>query len=63
MAVLEGIPCEEDQVDLFLQRGVDDEIQRPKEIHDPHRQPGFRVPAAVIGHVDVGVGEVQEANA
>ena len=58
--VLVGIPGKNDQINFFGNGGVDDGIEGFKEIQDAQRQARFRVVAAIIGHVDMRVGEVQE---
>jgi hypothetical protein len=60
-AILIGVASEDDQVNLLLDGGIDDGIQGAEEVHDAHGQPGLRVVATIVGHVDMGVGEVEDA--
>ncbi len=55
-----GVASENDQIDLLVNGGVDDEIQRFQEVHHALGQPGHGVVMTVIGHVDVGISKVQE---
>ena len=59
-AVLVGIPGKDDQVHFFGDGRLDDGIQGLEEIQHAQRQARFGVVAAIIGHVDVRVGEMQE---
>lgn len=55
-----GVASKNDQVDLLVNGGVDDEIQGFQEVHHALGQPGSSVVLTVIGHVDVGISKVQE---
>ena len=59
-AVTVGIPGKDDQVHFFQDGCIDDDIQGLKEIQDPERQPVLWIVAAIVGHVDVRVGKMQE---
>ena len=61
IAILVSVAGEDDQVNFFADGSVDDLIQRVKEIHHAHRQGGFLVATAVIGHVDMGIRKMQDA--
>ena len=58
IAVFISIPRKDDQVNFFGDGRIHDFIQRLEEIHHPQRESGLRVVAAVVGHVDMGVGEM-----
>ncbi len=59
-AVFIGIPGKQYQIDLLGDGGIDNRIQRFQEIHHPHRQTGLRVMPAVVGHIDVCVGKMED---
>ena len=55
-----GIASKNDQVDVFINGSVDDEIQGFQEVHHALGQSGRSVVLTVIGHVDMGISKVQE---
>ena len=55
-----GVAGENDQVDLLVNGGFNDEIKGFQEVHHALGQPGRGVVLTVIGHVDVGISKVQE---
>ena len=61
-AVFERVAREEHQIDLFFDGRLDNDIQRAQEIHHPHGQAGFGVVLAPVEHVDMGIGEVENAH-
>ncbi len=58
--VFVGIPGEDDQVDFFRYGSLDDGIEGFQEIQHAQRQARFGVVPAVVGHINVRIGEVQE---
>ena len=55
-----GVAGENDQVDLLVNGGFNDEIKGFQEVHHALGQPGRGVMLTVIGHVDVGISKMQE---
>ena len=58
--VLVGIAGEDDQIDLFADGGFDDGVQRLQEVEHPQRKAGRGIMPAVVLHIDVRVGEVEQ---
>lgn len=59
-AVFVGISGKEDEVNFFGDGGVNDRIEGFEEVHHPNRETSDGVVAAIVGHVYVGVGKVEE---
>ncbi len=59
-AVFVGVTGEDHQVHLFFNGSLDDLIQRFQEIHHPQGKARFRVMAAVVCHINVGIRKVQQ---
>ena len=57
-AVPVGIPGKDDQVHFFSDGRIDDGIEGFEKIQHAQRQARFGVVAAIVGHVDVGVGKM-----
>ena len=55
-----GVAGENDQVDLLVNGGFNDEIKGFQEVHHALGQPGRGVVLPVIGHVDMSISKVQE---
>ena len=59
-AVFVGITRKDHQVHFFVDGSIHDGVQGFEEVEHAQRQSRVRVVPSVVGHVDVGVGEVEE---
>ena len=55
-----GIPSKDYQINFFGYGSINDGIERLEEIKDAHWQARFGVVPAIIGHINVGIGEMEE---
>jgi len=59
-AVFVGVPGEDNEVNPLVNGRLDDGIERLKKIQHPQRESGLRVVAAIVRHVDMRVGKMEE---
>ena len=59
---MRGVAGEDHQLDSFIDRRIDDRIERFEKVEHAQRQARFGVVTAIISHVDVCICKVEDAH-